>query len=78
MYINLSVREVKEVSKTDKQLKKVERRCTRAGHNITNEIQFQQCLMNIICRSRGGMMFLVPYISLSQCEVGDNPLRGQP
>ena len=35
--INLSigVREVKEVSKSDKQLKKVERRCSRAGHNIT-------------------------------------------
>ena len=24
------------------------------------------------------MEFLVPYIGLSQCEVGDNPLRGQP
>ena len=37
MYINLSigVRKVKEVSKLDKQLKKVERRCSRAGHNIT-------------------------------------------
>ena len=37
MYINLSigVREVKEECKSDKPLKKVERRCSRAGHNIT-------------------------------------------
>ena len=37
MYLNLSVRvrEVKEVSKSDKQLKKVERKWSKAGHNIT-------------------------------------------
>ena len=28
--------------------------------------------------TRGGMVLLVPYIGLSQCEVGDNPLGGQP
>ena len=31
----IGVREVKEVSKSDKQLKKVERRFLRAGTNIT-------------------------------------------
>ena len=38
MHLNLSVRvrEVKEESKLDKHLKKVERKWSRAGHNITN------------------------------------------
>ena len=37
MYLKLSirVREVKEVSKSDRQLKKVERKSSKAGHDIT-------------------------------------------